>query len=295
MNYIWLSQHIYSQESAITFLQARGVLPTERRCGNNHLMVLHITDKEDRFLCNTRGCRQQLQLKSKPGYNLVIPNRDSLRLFLVQRIHQYKFLPGKNSASAATPQLIGIISFVRYVLVLFFIIPAKLVGRARLWKLMSRCGSAASATAAACLCSNGCLVVSVARPTRVSCLLSMTAPNRHCTRLLKRPSCRAAVSSLTAFHHTTVCPICLDTNTLMKRLINLRILLTQRLEHIQIQWRGCGALRRRATRRAIHKSMIDSYLCEFVYRRRHYGEALFDVIWTDIVEFQNNNIWMLLF
>ena len=32
-------------------------------------------------------------------------------------------------------------------------------------------------------------------------------------------------------------------------LIALRILLTQRLEHIQIQWRGCGVLRRRATRR----------------------------------------------
>ena len=91
MNFIWLSQHIYSKESAITFLQARGVLPTERRCGNNHLMVLHITDKEDRFRCNTRGCRQQLQLKSNTWLQGSHLSYQSVILFVYSWCKEYFF------------------------------------------------------------------------------------------------------------------------------------------------------------------------------------------------------------
>ena len=87
------------------------------------------------------------------------------------------------------------------------------------------------------------------------------------------------------------CPICLDTITLMKQLITLRIFVDPETGTHTNTMEGMWRIAKESNKKkwGIHKSTIDSYLCEFVHRRRHHGENLFDVIWTDIVEFYNNN------
>ena len=64
MNLLHLAEIIRNKEEAIRFLQQRNVVHTQRRCDNNHAMVLRLSDKEDRWRCNVRDCRQQKQLKS---------------------------------------------------------------------------------------------------------------------------------------------------------------------------------------------------------------------------------------
>ena len=64
MNFVSLLALVHDKRSAVAFLQQRGVLHAERRCDNGHPMNLHLSEKEDRWRCNIRGCRQQKQLKS---------------------------------------------------------------------------------------------------------------------------------------------------------------------------------------------------------------------------------------
>ena len=211
-------------------------------------MVFHVTDKEDRFRCNTRGCRQQLQLKSNTWLQGSHLSHQTVILFVYSWCKEYtniKFCQEELSISSHTT--VDWNHFLREVCASVILRnPCQIGGPGTTVEVDELVWVRRKYNRGRTLVQQWVLG---ARPTCISCLLSITAPNRRCTRLIKRPSCRAAASSLTASHHTTVCPICLDTITLMKRLITLRILLTQRLEHIQIQWRGCGALRRRAIRR----------------------------------------------
>ena len=64
MNLITLARDLGQKEAAVNFLQNRQILHAHRQCDNNHNMTLSLTDKEDRWRCNTRDCRQQKQLKN---------------------------------------------------------------------------------------------------------------------------------------------------------------------------------------------------------------------------------------
>lgn len=64
MNFLRLAGELREKEDAIGFLQDHGLLHRERYCSNGHQMVLKISEREDRWRCNIRGCREQRQLKS---------------------------------------------------------------------------------------------------------------------------------------------------------------------------------------------------------------------------------------
>ena len=64
MNFIRLCTIVRDKRTAIEFLQQRQILHSRRLCDNGHHMELYLGDKEDRWRCNTRNCRQQKQLKA---------------------------------------------------------------------------------------------------------------------------------------------------------------------------------------------------------------------------------------
>ena len=53
-----------TKEDAISYLQEKGLLHLHRYCSNGHKMNLHISAREDRWRCMKSTCRSQVQLKS---------------------------------------------------------------------------------------------------------------------------------------------------------------------------------------------------------------------------------------
>lgn len=64
MNLLQLSAIIPDKEACVAFLQNRGVIHQVRLCDNGHNMKLFLTDKEDRWRCNLASCRSQKSLRS---------------------------------------------------------------------------------------------------------------------------------------------------------------------------------------------------------------------------------------
>ena len=59
-----LARELNDKPAAIRYLQNRNILHNERDCDNGHRMELKLSDREDRWRCGRRDCRQQKQLKS---------------------------------------------------------------------------------------------------------------------------------------------------------------------------------------------------------------------------------------
>lgn len=64
MNFISLYNEVLNKKEAIKFLQKYEILHNERICKNNHKMSLCLSEKEDRWRCNKKECRNQIQLKA---------------------------------------------------------------------------------------------------------------------------------------------------------------------------------------------------------------------------------------
>ena len=64
MNFLQLSNIVNDKAAAIRFLQQRGVLHNPRNCANcGGAMMLELRDKGDRWSCHVRGCRDEVGLR----------------------------------------------------------------------------------------------------------------------------------------------------------------------------------------------------------------------------------------
>lgn len=64
LNLFSLYDIVKNKENAIRFLQDAGILNRYKLCQNNHEMVLTITDKRERWRCGKGNCRNDISLKS---------------------------------------------------------------------------------------------------------------------------------------------------------------------------------------------------------------------------------------
>jgi hypothetical protein len=63
MNLLQLSAIAQDKASSIQFLQQRGVLNNPRMCSNNHVMIMTLSDKHDRWRCSRRQCRENIPVR----------------------------------------------------------------------------------------------------------------------------------------------------------------------------------------------------------------------------------------
>lgn len=63
MNLLTLSGLVNDKASAVQFLQQRGILHNPRMCANNHAMTLSLNDHHDRWRCKKRECREDVQIR----------------------------------------------------------------------------------------------------------------------------------------------------------------------------------------------------------------------------------------
>lgn len=63
MNLLQLSGIAHDKRSSIAFLQQHGILHNQRMCSNNHVMTLSLTDTHDRWRCSRRECREDIPVR----------------------------------------------------------------------------------------------------------------------------------------------------------------------------------------------------------------------------------------
>lgn len=64
MNFVQVTNLVHDKQSSVLFLQQRGILHNPRMCNNcNVPMNLYLRDKGDRWRCNLRGCRSEVGLR----------------------------------------------------------------------------------------------------------------------------------------------------------------------------------------------------------------------------------------
>jgi hypothetical protein len=64
MNFAELAQALSIKEAAVLYLQNVGILHTHRHCLNGHVMKLSLSEREDRWRCTKTRCKEQRQLKA---------------------------------------------------------------------------------------------------------------------------------------------------------------------------------------------------------------------------------------
>ena len=79
MNLLTLSALIHDKEASVEFLKERGILHNPRICSNGHPMLLRLGDIQDRWRCRRRECREDFPLRdgtwlkgSKLSYRKII-------------------------------------------------------------------------------------------------------------------------------------------------------------------------------------------------------------------------------
>lgn len=63
MNFLSLSSVVHDNKSSIQFLQRRGILHTSRKCSKGHDMNLSVSDSQERWRCSRRECRQDITIR----------------------------------------------------------------------------------------------------------------------------------------------------------------------------------------------------------------------------------------
>lgn len=63
MNFLQLSSLCFDKKSSVKFLQQRGILHNGRLCSKNHEMKLALTDRQDRWRCRKMECRQDIPIR----------------------------------------------------------------------------------------------------------------------------------------------------------------------------------------------------------------------------------------
>ena len=76
MNLLTLSALVHDKQSSFLFLQQHGILHNPRVCANNHPMHLSLTGRRDRWRCSQRQCREDVPVRQGTwfeGWNLSNP------------------------------------------------------------------------------------------------------------------------------------------------------------------------------------------------------------------------------
>ena len=63
VNLIRLAQLCHDKAAAVNFLQQVNILPNPRHCTRGHPMTLELRDKGDRWRCSLRACRQEFSVR----------------------------------------------------------------------------------------------------------------------------------------------------------------------------------------------------------------------------------------
>lgn len=286
MNLLTLTQECNNVGAAVAFLQNRGILHINRQCAAGHEMVLQVTSDKQRWRCHQRSCRSSISLRkgtwleqSKLPFRTVVYfiycwSREMTSIQFCERelgmcagtvVDWSNYL--REVAAwrlLQTPTIIGGVNFTVE-------IDESLFARRK-----NNCGRQLP---------QQWVFGGICRETKE--LFLYAVPNRRAETLM--PIIREAIRPGTTIMSDEWCAYRqLQNEGYDHHTVNHTYNFINPEDHahtqtIESHWRL--AKQRNKKQCGTHRQMIDSYLCEFMYRQRNRNADMFDAILADIAAF----------
>lgn len=290
MNFIALTQQCHNVSTAVAFLQQRGVIHGERRCEEGHEMTLQLTDSKQRWRCSKRSCRTSYSVRCGTWLDHSKLPFQTIIYFIYcwsRELTSIQFCGKELGMSPAT--VVDWNNYLREICA---------------WRLLQE---------PTVIGGNGCVVEideslfsrrkhncgrvlpqqwvfgGICRETKESFLY--VVPDRSAATLLPiicaaiRPGTTVMSDEWRSYRNVPIHGY--DHRTVNHRYNFVNPDDGTHTQTIESHWRN--AKLRNKKQFGTHRGMLDSYLCEFMYRQRYRNRDIFDQVLSDITAFMPPN------
>lgn len=281
----------HDKATAVAFLQKYGILPIQKQCTNGHDMNLHLSKKNDRWRCKIRECREDHGLRKGTWLENSRIDFDVVVFFIYswsQNMATIKFCERELGMSHCTT--VDWCNYLREVCAWTLLNnPIKIGGPGLTVEIDESLFSRRKSHAGRVL---PCQWVfgGICRETG-ECFL-YAVPNRSATTLMK-------VISESILPGTTIISDCWKAYTNVSSSGDYQHLTVNHqynfvdpetgahTQTIESTWRN--AKMKNKANYGTHRTMLDSYLCEFLWRKRLGDRDPFEAIMNDVKGFWSSN------
>lgn len=285
MNLLQLSNRIPDKESSFRFLQQHNIVHNARICDNGHAMNLSLSDRQDRWRCRLRGCRQDIPARSGTWLeNSRLPYRDVVLFIYCWSFEMTSIAFSARELQLSSGTVVTWNNYLREVCANSLINSPIFIGGVGQHVEIDEAMFTRRKNNVGRIFPTQWVFGGICRETSECFLYSV--PDRSAATLLPiiRDSIRPGTTILSdewrayagignmglQYTHLTV-----------NHSVNFVDAVTgANTQKIESTWNSAKSRNRRHW--GTHRDMLDSYLCEFMWRKRLNGRNPFDVILDDI-------------
>ena len=283
MNLVQLSNTVPDKATAFTFLQQRGILHNPRVCTCGRAMLLELRDKGDRWRCNVRGCRSEISARKDTWLEgSKVPYRKVIQFLYCWSKELTSIEFSKTELGISSKSTVDWNNFIREVCAMVLLANRPVIGGPGLVVEVDESLFSRQKNHQGRMLPQQWVFGGVCRQTRESFMY--TVPDRSGRTLLPiiqqsiapgttiMSDMWAAYGGIQAmgFAH-------LQVNHTYNFVDPQTGAHTQNIEN---SWKN--AKMRNKRHHGTHRTMIDSYLCDWMWRQRYRNVNLFDQIMRDI-------------
>jgi transposase-like protein len=288
MNLLTLSALVHDKDSSVRFLQQRGVIHNQRFCTNNHPMVLTFGYRQDRWRCRLRQCREDIPVRqgtwlqgSRLSYRQIV-------LFVycwAKELSSIKFCD--NELQIGERSTIDWNNYLREVCAFVLLTNPVVIGGPGTHVEIDESLFTQRKNNVGAILPQQWVFGGICRETK-ECFM-YTVPDRSAPTLL--PIIAQSVLPGTTIlsdqwrAYNGIAAMGYTHNTVNHSMNFVDPATGAHTQHIERSWKA--AKERNKRHNGTHRTMIDSYMCEYMWRVRQKvnGNDIFDSILRDIVLF----------
>ena len=260
MNFLRLSEECDTEENAVRFLQQRGIIHANRRCLNGHDMTLCF-GTQVRTRCRIRGCRQEKGMRIGTWLEGSCLDLGKIVLFIYCWCYEMTSIRFcKRELEINHNTIVDFNNYLREVCAGHLLANPRVIGGIEI-------------LGGICRETRDCFLFAVPDRSAATVLPILTqsiAPGT--TVITNKWRAYGQLQNLN-FNHQTVNH-------------SLNFVDPQTGAHTQTVERMWGVAKQRNKKQCgTHRELLDSYLCEFMWRKRIHGQDVFETILQHIADF----------